>query len=69
MLVDGSSQIQFKTKLKIALVSVPASKISDILLSTQKMDTVLVTIPQMDALMTISGMTTMLIASSRVIVI
>ena len=69
MLKDGSPEIRSKMKLMIVLESVPAGQMSDILHLAPKMENVLATMPQMDALMIIYIMTTMLIASSRVIFI
>ena len=66
MQVDGTA-IQFKTNLKIALVSVQAGQMLDILHSSPQMESALVILPQMDARMIIDLMILMLIASSRVI--
>ena len=69
VLKDGPPEIQIKQKLKIVLVSVPVGQESDILHSTPKWEDAHATMPQMVAQMMINIMTTMLIASSRVIFI
>ena len=67
VLVDGTAQIQFKTMLKIVLMSVLRGQMSAILHSVHKNEDVLVISPQMDARMMIEITTTMRIASLRVI--
>ena len=66
--MDGTAQIQFKITLKIVIMSVPADQMLDILHSILKLEDAHVIIPQMDARMIIYIMTTMLIASLRVII-
>ena len=68
VLVDGPEEIQFKTTLKIVLMSVPSGQMLNILHSAHKKDNVLVISPQKDARTTIDIMTSMLIASSEVII-
>ena len=65
--VDGLARKQYKTLLKIVLVSVTKGEMSDILHLIQKRENVLVILPQMDA-RKVEMMTTKLIASSRVII-
>ena len=68
VLMDGLVRIQIKTTLMVALVSVTADKMLDISRLIPKKESALVILKTMDAPMMIYIMTTILIASFKVII-